>query len=709
MSHLLQRRVKRPVPLPMAAVLLLAALCCAYPLIPQGTTRDWVYDGLGLACSAAGIWGASRLKRRLRLRWMLVLGGFAGWVVGDAVFSLEQHVFHVDFYPVPSDAVYLGSYVLLAVGLLQLTRASLRSELTPLLDSAIITVGFGIVVATFLVAPVAADSTLNVAGRVVASAYPVADVLLLGVLVNLWTLSGLRSTAFRLLLVALAATMVADVAWNVIALRDPDAATPAWVDLLWLLGYLASSAAACTPSAGQVDRPQTRGGRPASPRARMVALGCGLMLPGITLFIDAIVRDEVPWQIISIGSVVLSVLVLLRMGLLLRTVEVQAVRLSALARNDALTGAPNRRTWDHELGRAMQLAREHNGALCVALIDLDHFKVFNDQFGHQAGDRLLREAVAAWGEALQPGELLARYGGEEFGLLLPGLDAEQAALRLQAMQELTPDGQGFSAGVAVARPELDPSAVVALADRALYEAKNAGRRCVRIADSRCGLEALPAVRIALQPIVDLATGRRIGQEARSHFHEGTSESIFSQAHREGYGLELEASALRAALRRRPSDGYLSITLSLPALASPVVQSALGEDLRNIVIEIAHHGEADVPEQIAEVITELKDRGARIAIADWGREYFDSGRFARLRADAVTLNRTSLAALRSDDQEAVMGAAVRWAHDQGLKICADGIETREQWETAAALGFDFGQGTYFEEPAATPEEARGSAV
>jgi len=691
-------------------VAVLAVLWCAYPLIPPGAVRAWVYDVFAIACIGVGVWGASRLRTRVRGRWMLVLAGFGGLVLGDGVFSIEQHVLHVSFYPVPSDAVYLGSYLVLALSLLRLVRApSVRSDATPLLEAAIMTVGSGIVIATFVVAPIAADSSLSVLGRAVASAYPAADVLLLGVMLSVWTVSGTRALAFRLLVVALLATLGADIVWNVVAMTDPEAVTPAWMDLLWLLGYLAAAAAACTRSAGQIDRPQTHGQQRISARARMLVLGCGLLLPGLTLFLDALIRQQIPWQLVSVGSMILSLLVLLRMGLLLKTVEVQSVRLTALARNDALTGIPNRRSWDYELGRAMQRAREQGSALSIAMIDLDHFKRFNDEFGHQAGDRLLREAVAAWCEVLEPDEVLARYGGEEFGLILPGLDAEQASRRLQAMQELTPDGQSFSAGIAVARRDHDPDLVVALADRALYEAKRAGRRCARVADSLYGEEALPPVHIALQPIVDLETGLEVGRQAIRRFPDGTSASILTRAHRDGYGHELEASALRAALRRSPADGYLSINLSLPALGSPVIRAALAEDLHGIVIELEHRSDVDIPEHLAEVIEGLKERGARIAIADWAGGFFDADRIARVRADAITLDRRSLASLSDRDQQAVMTATVRWAHDLGLKICAHGIETAEQWRSIAPLGFDYGRGVYFDDAAARAEDASGAST
>ena len=378
-------------------------------------------DSLAALCVVVGVLGAHRLPTAVRRGWMLVLLGLGGWILADVVFSVEQHVVHYDGYPAPSDAVDLAAYVVIAAGLLRLVRGRQnRSDPTPLLDAAIVAVGFGIVVVTFLIAPISTDSTLSVAGRLAASGYPVADVLLIGVVVRLWSTVGARTPALRWLLVAVLTTMGADLIWSVIALRDPGAESAVWLDMLWLLGFIGVAAAASTRSASQLGSDGVQREAPASPHRRMLALGCGLVLPGLTLLIDGSLDGVVAWRLAAVGSVVLSILVLLRLGLLLRTVEVQAVQLAALARSDGLTGAPNRRTWDHELGRAFQQAEDTGGPLSVALIDLDHFKRYNDKHGHQAGDLLLREAVAAWSDLLRPHELLARYGGEEFGLLLRG-------------------------------------------------------------------------------------------------------------------------------------------------------------------------------------------------------------------------------------------------------------------------------------------------
>jgi diguanylate cyclase (GGDEF)-like protein len=145
-----------------------------------------------------------------------------------------------------------------------------------------------------------------------------------------------------------------------------------------------------------------------------------------------------------------------------------------LARTDSLTGVPNRRAWDEELPRELARAARSRQPVCVALLDLDHFKEYNDRHGHQAGDRFLKEAAASWQPAVRKTDLVARYGGEEFAILLPdcGLDsAMEIADRLRTAQ---PEGT-CSLGVAQWDGREDTTALVARADRALYAAKDAGR------------------------------------------------------------------------------------------------------------------------------------------------------------------------------------------------------------------------------------------
>ena len=117
------------------------------------------------------------------------------------------------------------------------------------------------------------------------------------------------------------------------------------------------------------------------------------------------------------------------------------------------------------------------------MVDLDHFKRFNDSFGHPAGDRLLKAAAAAWAHQLRAVDLLSRYGGEEFILLLPDAGLTEADEVLGRLREATPLAQTFSGGLALWDGGETSDELIARADAALYAAKRAGRDRVVIADA----------------------------------------------------------------------------------------------------------------------------------------------------------------------------------------------------------------------------------
>jgi diguanylate cyclase (GGDEF)-like protein len=153
-------------------------------------------------------------------------------------------------------------------------------------------------------------------------------------------------------------------------------------------------------------------------------------------------------------------------------------RLEASARTDDLTGLFNRRAWEEELPREMARARRQSDPLCVAMLDLDFFKNYNDQRGHQAGDRLLKQSAAAWAEELRASDTLARYGGEEFTVALPGCTLANAKPIVERMRQVMPADQTVSAGVACWNGRESAEELVGRADAALYEAKRSGRDCL---------------------------------------------------------------------------------------------------------------------------------------------------------------------------------------------------------------------------------------
>ncbi len=146
-------------------------------------------------------------------------------------------------------------------------------------------------------------------------------------------------------------------------------------------------------------------------------------------------------------------------------------QLADMASTDALTGLPNRRAWEVKLSQAL-LDQEQ---FVLAMLDLDHFKGFNDTHGHPAGDRLLRETAAAWREELRIGDFLARIGGEEFALLLPICAIQDALAVVERLRGRVPHKQTCSAGVVFHLLGESSDTLMARVDEALYTAKTTGR------------------------------------------------------------------------------------------------------------------------------------------------------------------------------------------------------------------------------------------
>jgi len=146
-----------------------------------------------------------------------------------------------------------------------------------------------------------------------------------------------------------------------------------------------------------------------------------------------------------------------------------------MARRDALTGLPNRRALEEQLPQAMARARRRSSSLCVAILDIDHFKDYNDTYGHLAGDEVLRACAKAWDSALRGEDTIARFGGEEFLVLLPDTPPEEAGEIVERLRANTPMGQSCSAGLASWDYAESIDELLGRADQALYLAKAGGR------------------------------------------------------------------------------------------------------------------------------------------------------------------------------------------------------------------------------------------
>lgn len=150
-------------------------------------------------------------------------------------------------------------------------------------------------------------------------------------------------------------------------------------------------------------------------------------------------------------------------------------KVQEMARSDSLTGLPNRRALEEQLPQVMARARRSLSPLSLAILDIDHFKRYNDTHGHLAGDEVLRACACAWDEALRGEDTIARVGGEEFLVLLPDTDGDRAAEIVERLREKTPMGQTCSAGLACWDYAETIDELLGRADQALYLAKAGGR------------------------------------------------------------------------------------------------------------------------------------------------------------------------------------------------------------------------------------------
>lgn len=266
-----------------------------------------------------------------------------------------------------------------------------------------------------------------------------------------------------------------------------------WAHHMYVWLYVMLGLAATLPSSAASRHDVSR--RDTSIRRQLIALSISLLTPSIVLVVFGSF-GEVPWPAVSVGGTFLAVHVVMRIYVLVQDLRSQEAVVQELARSDALTGAPNRRRWEAAVSdelaqvesrwRYAVWAAEDDGqepmrtvspqlGFWVGIIDFDHFKNYNDTYGHQKGDTLLIETVRRWKELLTGQQLVARYGGEEFMVLVPEPHRAHAVHLVERMRSVVPDNQTCSVGLVQWVPGARIDDLIRAADRALYQAKAEGR------------------------------------------------------------------------------------------------------------------------------------------------------------------------------------------------------------------------------------------
>src|SRR6266498_3398672 len=363
----------------LAAALVAVA---GYFLTPADTWTQTIYAELVKLCATGAIVvSVVRHRPGAKAAWLWFAAGQLLNVLGTLAEAVIGRVWHQETWPSLADVLWLGLYPGLAIGLLLLIRRrSDGHDWSSLVDATTITTGLGLLSWVFVIRPIAADSSLSLVARVVSIAYPIGDLLVLAMVARLLVGNGSRSLAFRLLAGALVLYLVGDATWAVLNYLgvEPGPAAVKLLQMNFLTAYVLVGAAGLHRSAREVGEPATQ----RTVRLRLASL----LAPAILAY--QVWRKEITDGVaIVIGSMALFLLVVTRMAQLARQIERQARQLSQLIRVDELTGLPNRRGWSVELPAAMERARRDRVTLSIAMLDLDHFKSFNDEYGHQAGGR----------------------------------------------------------------------------------------------------------------------------------------------------------------------------------------------------------------------------------------------------------------------------------------------------------------------------------
>ncbi|WP_259055629.1 GGDEF domain-containing protein [Methylohalomonas lacus] len=453
-------------------------LALLYVLLPYGLTASALYVLATLAAAVTVTVAVYREKQLFcSLAWKLIAMALVLAAIGHGIWYWLDLV-GLEPFPSAADIFYLAIYPLFMMALWLLGKRKNTDDST-LSDALIIGISAGVLGWALLIEPYVNAPDITLLQLLVSTAYPVADLILLPMILHLVFLQRTRITAHTLLLAGMLAYLAADMLYahgNSAGWYGPGGFT----DGLWLVAYSLFVAAVWHPSSSEVPTSHASTARLSS--QRLFILGTA------SVFVPALILLTVGTEIgvvrvAAFASILLFLLIMHRMAGLIRETQHQAERLERLSRMDPLTGASNRRDLEYQLKREVARAERLGTTLCLAFLDLDYFKDFNDTYGHPAGDALLQNLVDAWQSDLRPTDMLARIGGEEFVIIFPDTDIEQCQKAVERLRKLIPRGQTCSAGLAVFAPGETADELINRADRALYLAKNTGRdRVVRADD-----------------------------------------------------------------------------------------------------------------------------------------------------------------------------------------------------------------------------------
>ncbi|PLC48024.1 GGDEF-domain containing protein [Pollutimonas subterranea] len=429
---------------------------------------------------------------------------------------------------------------------------------------------------------------------------------------------------------------------------------------------------------------------------------------------------------------------------LITRLEDEKGRAFLLAAHDHLTGLPNRRTFTELAMSHLATARQHRGHYVLMYLDLDRFKLVNDTLGHHVGDILLQTVAIRLRASLRDSDIVARLGGDEFAILLTGLasvdDLPMIADKIisQVSQPFkTQDGQEIhvspSIGIAVfPRDGQDFDSLCKNADAAMYESKRKGRSTYTYYDTglnstserRFNLEQRLPKAIAedelvlhFQPKVNLSDFRIVGFEALVRWQHPELGLVYPDdfiplAEETGLIVELGEWVARSCCRQQAAwqaEGLDCVALAINMSPLQLQREELPSRIESLLTE--HDVPADVIEiEITEtvllksleatvmVLRRLEALGVQISLDDFGSGFSSLSYVRTLPIHIIKIDKQFIRDIRNSTHDGVLVASIiSLAHNLGMQVIAEGVETLEQLIYLKTAGCDQAQGYYFSRP------------
>jgi diguanylate cyclase (GGDEF)-like protein len=419
----------------------------------------------------------------------------------------------------------------------------------------------------------------------------------------------------------------------------------------------------------------------------------------------------------------------------------EAIAKEHQALHDALTGLPNRDLFRDRIEQAIRSSRRSGEAAVVMIMDLDHFKEINDTLGHHMGDLLLQEVARRLGRTLREADTVARLGGDEFGVLLPlvtkpgdaAVVAQQLLLELREPFMLDGMRLEIDASIGIALHPMHGDDVETLqqrADIAMYSAKQSGRGYAifepeldRHSPRRLALaggmrQAINDGQITLyyQPKAALQSGSVVGVEALARWNHpefgivGPSEFV-PIAEQTGLITPLTSFVLDAALRqiREWKDAGLELSIAVNLSARSFLDTHLAVEIPRLLnkwavdasqleLEITESMLMTDPARAEATLDRLSQIGLTLSVDDFGTGYSSLANLKRLPVDVIKIDKSFVIEMAVDASDAaIVHSTIDLAHNLGLRVVAEGVESEGAWHRLAKLGCDFAQGYHLSRP------------